>query len=378
MVRETTPLQEQQLIERFLAMVEAENRGERIPRDKRVTIEEALMSTDLAVLVRRTIIDTMRDTAEPVYLGSKLLQRVRLTEGRTLIFPSLAPLRAQEVGEAQEYPEADTAVQLHEATSTEVKLRKYGLRIALSEEALEASQWDVLGHLVRQAGRAMARYLEEWIWREFERHGHVAFDGSTIDSNGNIVPNTPEGLAPRGLDYNAKYNGTLSVEDVFDMLVGLMVYGFNPTDVIMHPLTWPLFAKQELLGNLNAPALGYAAQLPIRPEDVQGRLPNGITIQLSPWVPFDRTAKRYTMFIIDRNHVGVLAEKDDITTEEWREPARDIRNIKVFARKGVGILNNGLAIQVAKNIRWAKSWPIPERMRVFESPTGFDFPKDQV
>ena len=53
--------------------------------------------------------------------------------------------------------------------------------------------------------------------------------------------------------------------------------------------------------------------------------------------------------------------KDPISTEQFDDPARDIKTLKVKERYGVGILNGGLAIAVAKNIKFAKTWPMPER-----------------
>ena len=50
-----------------------------------------------------------------------------------------------------------------------------------------------------------------------------------------------------------------------------------------------------------------------------------------------------------------------MSTEQFDDPTRDIQALKVKERYGVGILNGGYAIAVAKNIRFAKTWPVPER-----------------
>lgn len=40
--------------------------------------------------------------------------------------------------------------------------------------------------------------------------------------------------------------------------------------------------------------------------------------------------------------------KDDISTEQFDDPTRDIQSLKLKERYGVGILNGGLGIAVAK------------------------------
>jgi hypothetical protein len=353
------------LQERFLQVAEKAERGEKFSLSEAITIKEALASPDLSLLVRQTVIDTMRDTAEPMYIASRLLQKVRVTEGRSIVFPSIADMRAHEVGELMEYPREQADIQLHGA-EVEVKVQKYGLVVELSEEMIEDSQWDIVGILLRKAGRAMARHLEEKCFREFARHGHVIWDGSVIDSSGQIIADTPEGLAPTGVDVDGKLNGTLAVEDIFDMFLGLMANEMSGTDILIHPLVWPIFAKNEMLSKLPMGAFGNEEnnKITIRPGDIGGKLPVPITVEFSPFLQFDRVNKRFNFYVIDRENIGVLLEKDDIGTEEWRNPEREIRAIKVRARNGVGILYNGSGIMVAQNINYAKTYNLPERIKI--------------
>ena len=99
------------------------------------------------------------------------------------------------------------------------------------------------------------------------------------------------------------------------------------------------------------------------PESIQGRLPFAFNVMLSPFIPLDKKNKRFDMYVVDRNNIGVLLVKEDLTTEEFREPARDIRNLKIKERYGIGILNEGKAVAVAKNISMAKSYNEPTRIK---------------
>lgn len=87
----------------------------------------------------------------------------------------------------------------------------------------------------------------------------------------------------------------------------------------------------------------------------------GLRLDFSPWVPFDEVNKKFDVFILDRNNIGVLLVKEDLSNEEFADPYRDIRAMKVRERYGVGILHGGLAIAVAKNIKYVKTWPMPGR-----------------
>ena len=56
-------------------------------------------------------------------------------------------------------------------------------------------------------------------------------------------------------------------------------------------------------------------------------------------------------------NVGVIAQKEGLSTENWTDPERDIRSLKCKERYGIGILNNGRGITVARNIAVAPSYP---------------------
>ena len=356
----------EQLVERYIDQVKAENKGERLSKNKRVDIREALSTPDLAVLVQRTVIDVMRDAADPVYIGSKMLKKIRISEGRSIVFPSLAAIRAHEVPEGGNYEEQTPEFQLHEA-QLEVKVQKVGLLVRVTDEMLDDSQWDVVGIMLQKAGEAMARHKEEKCFREFTRHGNVIFDGDagTVEGREFYGEDKYQNFLPHGLDLDANPNLTMAVEDFFDMAIGLMANEYVPTDILLHPLVWPMVAKNELLSSLTVSAFGAPEnnKVVVTPDQVQGRLPYALTITLSPFIPFDRVEKKFDMYVVDRNEIGCLLVKDDISTEQWDNPERDIQTIKVKERYGCGIFNDGKAITVSKNINFAKTYPYPQRIK---------------
>jgi hypothetical protein len=348
------------LLEKYQSMVEAMKTG-KVTKENRVSVKEALTTADANILIPKTIETVMLDAAEPEYLASQFLRTINLSEGRSMEFINFGAIRAFEIGEAQEYPEQTLDMARFGGGSTEVKVKKYGLKVKITDEMINDSQWDVIGMHLEAAGRAMARKKEEVIFNEFSKHGHVVFDGYKAD----IDPS----FAPTGRGFDGTLNGTLSAQDFIDMCTSIMASGFTPTDVIMHPLCYSLFAQNDaLMGLMGMPAFGGSSvqaqgiDLSIPAKGQAYNLPvRGLTLHFSPYVPFDEVQKKFDFYIIDRNNVGVLLVKDAISTEQFDDPTRDIQALKVKERYGVGILNGGYGIAVAKNIKFAKTWPIPER-----------------
>ena len=66
--------------------------------------------------------------------------------------------------------------------------------------------------------------------------------------------------------------------------------------------------------------------------------------------------------MVDTNELGILVVDEDITTEEWDDPNRDIRSIKFRERYGLGILNEGKAVAVAKNINIVRAYDLDDKL----------------
>lgn len=336
--------------EQFDAMVKGE--------DSSVRMSEFLATPSAQVLIPKVIVGAMREVAEPMYIGTSLLSKIRLTQGQSMIFPSVGGgMRAAFIPEGGEYPEDTINWQNHE--TPEVRVSKAGIRIRVSDEMVTDSQWDVISMMTREAGRAMARLKEETAFNQFTKHGHTVFDNALADA----------GAKTTGLDVDGTQNDTLSAEDFLDMIIAVMNNGFNPSDILLHPLSWSVFAKNELMGSLaKAPYDMYPhkpapGNMQLGPNSVAGRLPFAFNVQMSPFIPFDKKNKKFDMYVVDRNNIGVQLVKEELSTEQFDEPARDIRNIKIKERYGIGILNEGRGIAVAKNISMNKSYNEPVRIK---------------
>lgn len=319
----------------------------RIDDDNRVTMVEAFASPDAPILFPRVINRTLREAAEPQFLVTPLLSVVRLGQGRSLEFPAVNSIQAAEVPEGQEYPEQALAF----AKQIEGKVSKKGVKVAFTEEVIADSLWDIVGLHVRAAGRAMARLKEQIALSRFKDAATVVFDndGAEDDTTG------------RGIDGVA--NNSLTWDDVIDQAAVLMAENHVPTDFILHPLMWAVFLKEATFhaGGAN---VGRAWNYDVSSKEgvANSSAPLGLNVIVSPFVSFTAksgaTPAKSDVFLIDRNEVGVLLVKDDMSTDEFNDPTRDIRSLKLKERYDIVMLGDGEGITVAKNVSLVRNYEV--------------------
>ena len=358
-----------------------------------MTIKEAITSTDTIKLIPKVIEGKIREAMEPTYLGTTFFQKVKVDGGASAVYviPVIGELIAFEVGEGTRYQESRLEVNTEENATLEIRVKKVGVRVSITEEAINDSSWDILGINLRKMCQAMGRYKEEQIFNNFSQHGKPVFDN-------NLRGQIPE-AGTTGLGKDGQPNDTLSVEDFLDLNMALMGQGFNPTDIIMHPLCWVVFARNSMIGNgLTYGALGGNMVHPnggiqgtpaafgmansgdgqkfiVKPEQIQGRVPvMGLQVNFSPWVKYDKLGKKFDMYCVDRSEVGIIAQREEVTMDDWIDPERDIKLLKAKERYGIGLLNNGRAITVAKNIAVATSYPAQPVINVRSTPEGTGYP----
>lgn len=351
--------------------------------DKHFSIKETIMTTDVVDLVPRIIESKMIEAEDTQSVISPFFTKVQAgnTNG-TVVVPIIGELQAHEVAEGGAYNDEAVEINTLEYNSIEVRPKKIGLKVTLSEEVIMDSYWDIMEANLSRIGGAMARYKDEWCAREFSEHGHVVFDNALAAQNPNA--------ATTGLGEDSLPNNTLSVEDFMSMCLVLMTNDKTPTDVIMHPLCWLVFARNAMVGqgltfgamgamNVNPFGTtqgtgGFAGlsnnmgpqQFVLNESQARFNLPMPINVILSPRVKFDKQNKTFDMYVIDRNNIGAIVQREDLSVEKWTNPEIDVRIIKAKERYGIGIMDNGKGIAVAKNISAMPSYPRPTVVRVTE------------
>ena len=359
----------------------------RLENGEKIKIEDALSVPNAPMLMPKVISNIVKEAAEPLLVGTSLLQRINYSFGQTITFPAVGALVAADIAEGMEYPERSLQMGGSTVTAT---VGKSGVAVKITDEMIRYSQFDVIGMHLRAAGRALARHKEVKIFNYIRAMGVPVFD--------NVTPTKSLKGVTTGRDLSGAGNGSVTMDDVFDTYAQVITQGFTPNTMLMHPLTWTMFLKDATLrwfvlqngggswfanwtgqpaqrapwDNSSQNGLGYSGgQNIIPPGAASGDQPSALTqypqtmtsgpqlpgymnipfrIIVSPFVPYDPRRKLTDVYMFDANELGVLIVDEDVTTEEFDDPRVDIRKIKLRERYGIGILNEGKAIAVMKNI----------------------------
>lgn len=325
------------------------------------TVKEFVGSRDAVWMFPRVVQKTLIEAAEPVYNVTPLLNIVRINTGvRTVDYMAIGAMQAFEVPEGQEYPTEDLAWSTGSKTA---KVTKKGLRIPISDEMMEDSQFDLIAMYMRAAGRAMARYKEQLAVARFL---------ATADQNV-LIDNATGTFAAggystgRGLDGNL--NGTLDAQDLLKVVGDMSANGVNATDILIHPMAFAMWANDPVIKsawysqglNIGAAQLkladGKVSQAPGYQSFLQRTAPMGLNVITSPYIPYDAESGRTDIVIIDRTDVGALTVREDMSTEQFDDPTRDIISMKVKERYDVTIFpSTGYNVVSLKNLRVARNY----------------------
>lgn len=255
------------------------------------------------------------------------------------------------------------------------------MKVRITDEMLRYSQYDVMNMHIRAAGRAMARHKETKIFNMINAEGTTVFDNNVGNKQ------------TSGRDSAGAGNGTITLDDLLVMYSKIVEQGFIPNALLMSPLGWLIFARDPILrafgfangGPIFTPLQGepglarswYAGGQNVGPTaqaqyasstyaNVPNLFPAPLRIIVSPFVSYTAasgsTAAYTNIFMCDTNELGILVVDEDIMTEEWDDPARDIRSVKLRERYGLGILNEGKAIAVAKAINIKRSYDFEDAL----------------
>lgn len=354
---------------------------------RHVKVTDALSVPDAPLLMPKVISNVVREAAEPLLVGTSLLQRINYSYGQTITFPAVGALTAGDIAEGQEYPEQRLA--MGGATVT-AQIGKSGVAVKVTEEMLRYSQFDVIGMHLRAAGRALARHKEVKIFNMIRGLGVTVFD--------NVNPTQSLKGVTTGRSMDGSPNGSVTMDDIFDCFAQVMTQGFMPDTLMVHPLTWVMFVKDPVLrafamtngggtffanwtGSVNqqyaanasqgglgigagqniaeggnaaglaaSPLSAYNPQMNSGPV-LPGYAGMSFRVIVSPFVPFDPRRKLTDIYMFDSRELGALIVDEDVTTEEFMDPRVEIRKIKLRERYAVAILNEGQGVAVMKNVR---------------------------
>ena len=355
---------------------------------ERATVQDAIATPNAGMWLPKVMENIVKEAAEPLLIGASLLQRVEYHAGQTITFPAVGAVDAADIAEGQAYPERQISFG---GASVVASVGKSGIAVKVTEEMIRYSQFDVINMHLRAAGRALARHKEKKIFDYIKSMGVVCFD--------NMNPTSSVFGVTHGRSLSGTANGSAIVDDLFDAYTQVLMQGFTPDTLLLHPLTWAMFVKDPVMrlmmlngaggtffathsgnpagrapwDNSNAGKMGVSGGQNIVPGDNAGsetatalegypqtinsapKLPSyfpfPFRIIVSPFVPFDPATKLTDIMLFDSSELGALIVDEEVTTDEWTDPSVDIHKIKLRERYGIGIFNEGLGIALMKNVK---------------------------
>ena len=106
-----------------------------------VTIEDALSVPNAPMLMPKVISNIVKEAAEPLLVGTSLLQRINYSYGQTITFPAVGALVAADIAEGMEYPER--SLQMGGSTVT-ASIGKSGVAVKVTDENGPIKRGDLL------------------------------------------------------------------------------------------------------------------------------------------------------------------------------------------------------------------------------------------
>lgn len=343
-------------------------------------VEDMYSTPDSPWMMPKIVSEQALEAIEPQLLMTSLLQKIQYTMGQTIILPMTSAMSQTDLdmAEGDEYPEAKLA-QGHASTMV-AQIGKVGLAVKITEEMVRYSQFDVIGLHVRAAGKLLARHKEVKAANMIAGQGVVYFD--------NLNPQQSELGVTHGRNLDGTGNGSLVAEDLLELEGHLVAKGFVPNTMILHPLTYTMFRKDPVMRTLffsgsntqyfgthrgspnggnpwvksatggrgKQQAIRHDTETTLRNRDIDSApiFPSywGMDMQIlvTPYAKYDPVKKIADIVICDKDELGVILVDEELTTEQWNDPARDIMKMKFRERYSFGILNEGQSVAVLKNI----------------------------
>lgn len=353
---------------------------------KRITMADAGSVSNAPVLLPRVITEIARDAIEPNLVLTRLLDRVNWEPGLQIVFGATGAIEAGEVAEGMEYPEVSVQMGGASAVAT---VGKWGVAFKYTDEMERAAQIDIYNLYIRKCGEALARLKEKMV------ADHLVALGTTVYDNAN--PTSSLLGTTKGRDQDGNANGSITFDDLFDMFGIVIMKGFLPNLMLLHPLTWIMFMKDPILRSFALAAGGGtwwgqfqgnpAGRAPwglpreqgttgqnVVPSNVQGLAPSELremqqvptltsapvppsyflpwsfAIVVSPFMYYDPTTKLTDIIIADSRELGALVVASDVEIEQWRDFPRDMWKVKLREEYSIFVYNDGNAVAVAKNV----------------------------
>lgn len=373
------------------------NHGVRADGTKLKSFKDALTSWEAPVFIPRVVNNIVQEPVEPRLIGLSMLERLKY-EQSTWIDLTISGAGADDfdVGEEESYPEF--RVQIGEGVQTS-GIGKVGAALKFTQETLRYATYDVVTMHLRAVKRALDRFKEEKILNMWFKLA------SLNPSHDNATPANSVFGTTTGRSFDGSQNGSLTLQNLFEMYQTILDRGFQADVLLVHPLTWINFLNDAELRDLakqsggpwygnqwsgNPGAVDFASlanglsvsghtnrihpSVPVGNDNAGAALPHspypynmnsapvipnylGIPLRIIPtsFLPYNTATNTTTLIMADSSTMGFYIEDEPLTTAEWTDPETDIWKMKLRERYFIRPKHKGLGMTAAKNVTIASN-----------------------
>jgi len=363
------------------------NNGFHDMTQKKLTFDDIMATPNFSVWMPKVVEEVVREPVEPLTIIPQLLDRIAYTPAAKITVPAIGALVAYDMGEDMSYREQ--SLNLAPGSIT-VNVGKTGLAFKITEEMRRYSQFDIINMHLRAGRRALDRHKEKKGWDYISGMGVTIFDNiNPLES----VYGTCTGRAMTGAG-----NGSCRMEDLVKAYAQVMLQGFIPDILLMHPLTWSMWMADPLLqtivkntgngswfqptnvprtsspwaaasqggmgmsgGNMQyTPPDNNASETPTAKTALDQTLrtapvipsyfPYPLSVIVSPFAPYNVHNNTCDIMIADSKNLGALVVDEDVSSESWDDMSNDSMKVKMRERYCIAIYNDGNGIGVLRNV----------------------------
>jgi hypothetical protein len=366
------------------------NNGFNVPAQTKVEFKDLLATPQATIWMPKVIEEIVREPVEPMLIVPSLLDRIAYTPAARITFPAMGAMVAFDLAEGQTYPEQSLNVAPGSMT---VNVGKTGIMFKITEEMQKYSQFDIMNMHIRAGRRGLDRHKEKKGMTFISGMGVTLFDNKLPTES---VYGTCTGRAITGAG-----NGSCRMEDLLKAYSHIMMQGYTPDTILLHPLAWsmwmidpflqtiakltgngPWFQKTNMAkqgrpwanssqGGQGMPG-GYgqytppgnaASETPTDPTNanefdqnlnspavIPRYFPYPLRVLVSPFVPFNEDTNTCDIMIFDSANLGALVVDEDVSIDQWEDQNADIIKVKLKERYCFASYEDGLAVGVLRHI----------------------------
>jgi hypothetical protein len=366
------------------------NFGFNVPTQSKVEFRDLLATPQAAIWMPKVIEEIVREPVEPMLIIPSLLDRIAYTPAARITFPAMGAMVAFDLAEGQTYPEQSLNVAPGSVT---INVGKTGIMFKITEEMQKYSQYDIMNMHVRAGRRGLDRHKE--------KKGMDFISGMGVSLFDNKNPTESMYGTCTGRSMTGAGNGSCRMEDLLKGYSHIMMQGYTPDTILLHPLAWSMWmidpflqtiakntgngqwfqrhnmAKQGLpwnsanqskmgmqggYGQYTPPenAAGATASDPENANQIDQNLnspavipnyfPYPLRVLVSPFVPFNEDNHTCDIMIFDSANLGALVVDEDVSTDQWEDMNADIMKVKLKERYAFAVYEDGLAVGVMRNV----------------------------